>query len=67
MRFPEVGKKVIFLMAVPLRGGGGGIALSIKKKKVFLSFFLTCLKIPTAIKLEGLGRGKALIELPLRT
>ena len=38
----EAEKKVIFLMAVPLRGGGVvGIGLTIKKKNpFFLNFFL---------------------------
>ena len=41
-------------MAVP--EGGGGKALAIKKKKLFLEcFFLFVEKIPTAIKLEGGG------------
>jgi len=31
----EVAKKVIFLMTVPLRGGGGGEGLAIKKKITF--------------------------------
>ena len=39
-RKPKIKKKVIFLMAVPLRQGeGGGIALAIKKKKTFFGDF----------------------------
>ena len=44
-----MGKEVILLMAVPLRGGGG-IGRVIKEKRTFLRFFF-----PTAIKLEGGG------------
>ena len=37
----EATKKLIFLMAVPLRGGGGK-SLAIKKKNNFKIFFLFC-------------------------
>ena len=43
-RKPKI-KKVIFLIAVPLRQGeGGGIALDIKKKKTFLGDFFKIFK-----------------------
>ena len=48
-------KKVIFLMAVPLREGGGkGLPFRRRKKlrggRIFFKFYE---KVPTAIKLEG--------------
>ena len=43
MRLREVAKKVIFLMAVPVRGGGGK-RLAIRKKIHFFLFFFFCLK-----------------------
>ena len=48
-------------MAVTLRGEEGGKGLAIKKeKKIFLNFLLFLEKVPTAIKLEGVGGVKAL-------
>ena len=39
--FWEAAKKLIFLMAGPLGGGGGGFkGPAINEKKAFLSFFL---------------------------
>ena len=51
-------RKNIFLMAVPLRGGG----LPLRKKNFCGDFFYL---LKNAIKLEG-GGGKALIAFPLR-
>ena len=48
-------KKVIFLMAVPLKGEGGkGLAIK-KKNTLFGTFFKFAIKIWTAIKIAAGG------------
>ena len=37
----KAAKKVIFLVARPLRGGGGGKGVPAKKKKIFFETFET--------------------------
>ena len=52
----EAPKKVLLLMAGPLRGGGGR-AGPLREKEIFLTFFFQYSNISTAIKLET-GGGK---------
>ena len=58
----EGAKKVFFLLAVPLRRRWGGKGPTIKEKIIFFNLK----KIPTAIKLEEWGVGKALMTRPLK-
>ena len=61
-------KENIFVMAMPLRGeGGGGKGLAFKKKKknLGLPFFSLLRKFRLTLSSRG-GGGKALMALPLR-
>ena len=62
-------KENIFVMAMPLRGeGGGGKGLAFKKKKKLgLPFFSLLRKFRLTLSSRGEGGGgKALMALPLR-
>ena len=50
----EAAKKPYFLNGSAIKRGGGK-ALAIKKKKLFLRRFFLFVELPTAIKLEGGG------------
>ena len=56
VRLGKPQKKVLLLMAGPLRGGGKGWAI-IEKKTFFWNLFFPRSKISTAIKLGGGGGG----------
>ena len=57
----EAAKKIIVLMAVPLRGGPGGKKFAIKKKKTFSGiFFFNLMKkfrMPLSSRVGGGGEG----------
>ena len=63
--YGKLQKKVLLLMAGPLRGEGVKCR-AIKEKIVFFNLFFQRSNISTAIKLEGGEGGKALMARPLR-
>ena len=50
-------KTVIFLMAVPLRGGGGVKGFPLRKKGLFWGLFIEFLLIKFRVPLSSRGRG----------